>query len=179
MWMVMSCAMMLPATFATASGVAETNRVSRGHVAVGRFLAGYLVVWAAYGVLALTLAASLDQAAKPAALIGALALAAGWQLTRSKLRLLRATRDPVPFSADDRRRSLATLGYGVRSGVACLGSCWAIMLVMALASGERLLWMVALTSLVLVEHRARHERRVLGAGAGMLGVAALVAALMS
>jgi predicted metal-binding membrane protein len=175
MWMAMACAMMLPATFATARRVAEANRGSRGHAAVGHFLAGYLLVWATYGALALTLASVLEGgAARPAALALVLALAASWQLTGAKLRLLRAMRDPAPLPAASARRSLQTLAYGSRSGVACVGSCWAIMLVMALAGGERLLWMAALSTLVLVEHRARPERRVVGLGAGMLGLAGLV-----
>lgn len=174
MWIGMCCAMMLPLASTAVRRIMPAGPSVAGHVAAGGFVGGYLLVWAAYGALALALAAVLDRAVGPAAFGGALALAAGWQLSRAKARFLRATRDPLPLRGTGGQRSLETVAHGARNGAACLGSCWAIMLVMALASGERLLWMVALTALVFVEHRAGHERRVLAGAAGALVAAALI-----
>ena len=87
-------------------------------------------------------------------------MAAAWQLTRWKLVALRACHRPVPLPPLGRRADAAVVRFGVRNGSACVGSCWAMMLAMGVASaGAMLPAMVALTALVTSEKLAERPRR--------------------
>lgn len=68
-------------------------------------------------------------------LAAALAAAAAWQLTRWKAAALRACQRTVPLLLYGRCADAAV----VRNGGACVGSCWAAMLAMDLASGAAML----------------------------------------
>jgi hypothetical protein len=66
----------------------------------------------------------------------------------------------------------------VRHGVFCLGCCWALMLVMAAAGTASLLWMLALTGVMVAERTAAWGARLvrpLGVALVLAGIA--VAAL--
>jgi predicted metal-binding membrane protein len=172
MWGLMTCAMMLPVTLPAVRHVALS--ASRPQRAVAEFLAAYLGVWLLYGALALALVALIGGRSQPAALIAALGLAAIWQLTRSKRRALGAAERGTPLAPRGWSATAGAISFGVRNGLACVGSCWAIMLVMALIPGERLLWTVALTALICTERLARQPLRTSRGGAALLGAAALL-----
>jgi len=178
MWMAMCAAMMLPVGLIALRRLAPVSSSALGHAGAAGFATGYLAVWCAYGVLVLSLAAVLATAAWPS-LVGALTLAAGWQLSASKRRFLEAAASPVVLAPAGGRRFAGTLTGGARRGAACLGSCWAIMLVMAEVASEQLLWMVALSALVVLEHRSWHRQRVLVCGAVSFAAAALIALLVA
>jgi predicted metal-binding membrane protein len=61
-------------------------------------------------------------------------------------------RTPIGFFItqwrDGRRGAMA---MGVEHGMVCLGCCWALMLVMFVAGVMNVLWMAALTVLMLLE----------------------------
>jgi len=64
------------------------------------------------------------------------------------------------------------LRFGLRNGSACVGSCWALMLVMAVAGTGQLLWSVALTGVVSAEKLMLKPRRATRGCAVLLGAAA-------
>jgi predicted metal-binding membrane protein len=181
MWALMACAMMLPAALPAVRHVAVNSLRWRRGRAVAGFLLVYLAIWIAYGVLVLG-ALALLSIPSSRLLILALAVAAAWQLTKPKLRALRACHRSSPLPPRGWRAHLGVARFAARNGGACLGSCWALMLVSAVATSGRLLWMLALTALVCVEKLAnrplratRHTAVLLGGGALGAGVVAALA----
>jgi predicted metal-binding membrane protein len=164
LWLAMSAAMMLPtivpATYlATALGRSATL-----------FVLGYSAVWAAAGLLAFGVARALDGAARWLA-VGAVLLAALYQLTPLKDTCLRRCRSPMGTLV--RRRSLRA---GIEHGALCLGCCWALMLALIALGVGSMLWMVALAVVVLVEKVAPlGERAPALVAAGLAGAAVWIA----
>ncbi len=187
-WQVMVLAMMLPGSlplvrlFAAAS--AGQPRPGR---AMAAFLAGYALVWTAFGFLFLSGDAFVHAAvgASPwlrehTALIGAgvLLTAGGFQFSALKDRCLAECRHPAAFLVRHYRRGPnAAFALGRRHGLFCAGCCWALMLVMFAAGATDLVWMAALTTLMLVERAApAGARAVPVAGLVLLAAGALVLA---
>ena len=136
MWALMSFTMMVPAALPAVRHVAINSLRWRRRRAVGEFLAVYLGIWVAFGAIALGLLALLPSARTDTtvALVLALALAAAWQLTPQKRRALLACHRSSPLPPRGWRATAGVLRFAGRNGGACLGSCWAMMLVMAVLS---------------------------------------------
>ena len=60
-------------------------------------------------------------------------LAAFWQFSPFKRKCLRACHRSVPLPLVRMKAEVASIRFGVRNGSACVGSCWALMLVMLTA----------------------------------------------
>lgn len=164
LWLAMSAAMMLP-TIVPATYLAAT---------LGRsatlFVLGYAAVWAAAGLLAFGAARALGGAARWLA-VGAVLLAAVYQLTPLKEACLRRCRSPMGTLM--RRRSLHA---GIEHGVHCLGCCWALMLALIALGIGSMLWMVALAAVVLIEKVAPlGERAPVLVAAALAGTAVWIA----
>lgn len=187
-WQVMIAAMMLPSTlpllrlFAVASACAPKR--SR---ALAAFIAGYAVVWSAFGAAAfasdLGLHAVVDASswlsAHQWALGGAvLALAGLFQFTRLKDACLDNCRHPAQFLTRYYERGVAGgFRVGARHGVFCLGCCWALMLVMFAAGFASLLVMALLTAVMVHEKtRPAGARMAPVSGVVLLALAAWVLA---
>jgi predicted metal-binding membrane protein len=161
-WQVMVAAMMLPSSlplvrmFAAATwGVADRGR------ALAAFVGAYAVVWSAFGLLAFLGDAGLhavvasspwlaanDWAIAPSVLL----LAGAFQFTSLKDACLRACRHPASFLRRHYRRGTGgAFSLGARHGLFCVGCCWALMLVMFAAGAVSLIWMAALTALMVHE----------------------------
>lgn len=170
----MSVAMMGPAALA---GVRHTGlnslRWRRGR-AMAEFSAAYLAVWAIFGAVALTVDAALPGGLGTVALAIVLALAAAWQLTPLKRRWLRGCHRSVPLPPQGWKAELDALRFGLRNGLSCLGSCWCLMLVMAVAPAYHLLWMLALTVVVTAEKLMERPRYVTRMAAAALAITAVV-----
>ena len=166
-WTVMMAAMMLPAAapmvFMFAAAQARRRTSSGVAVPTWIFVSGYLLVWAAAGVLvyvlvqaASDLATRLDPPDRsiwaPLAL-GATLVAAGlYQFTRLKRVCLSHCRSPLAFVAQHWRDGrIGALGMGARHGLYCLGCCWALFAVLVAAGVMSLAWMLLLTLVVFVE----------------------------
>lgn len=179
MWTLMSVAMMLPATVPALEHVGMNSLRRRRQRAMATFTAVFLAVWIGYGALLLGLAPLWSTFPDGAALASALALAAVWQLTVHKRRALRDCHrsSPLPLSGWP---AVAGVGrFGLRQGGACLRSCWALMLVMAVASGGSgaLGWMALLTGIVTAEKLVRKPHRLTQVAAAVLAAAAVTVAL--
>ena len=71
---------------------------------------------------------------------------------------------------------MGVVRFAFRNGTACVGSCWAMMLAMAVAATATTFWMVAITGLVLVEKLSPRPRQATRAGAVLLAAGSLVVA---
>lgn len=165
MWAAMMAAMMVPGTAPMLAAFAAINRRrrARGDAAVPTavFLAGYLLVWAAFSIAATALQALLQALGLLTTmgesashfLSAALFLAAGlYQFSALKQRCLARCRSPDGFILSEwRDGALGAVVMGVRHGLFCLGCCAALMLLLFAVGVMDLRWVAALTALVTAE----------------------------
>ena len=197
MWAVMMAAMMLPSAAPMLLAFAGVNRRRResGHpfVPTAIFLGGYLLAWGGFSLAATLAQGGLHSAAllSPQMALagvspilgGILLLAAGlFQWTPLKQACLHHCRTPMGFlTADWREGRGGALRMGLQHGGYCLGCCWALMGLLFVLGVMNLLWIFALSALVLAE-KALPGGRWLGrlAGIGLLawGAALILAAVL-
>jgi predicted metal-binding membrane protein len=171
----MVVAMMGPSALAGVRHTAENSLRWRRGRAMAEFSLAYLAVWTAVGLVALRTLAWLPVEAGVAALAVTLAAAAAWQLTPWKRRWLRDCHRAVPLPPTGWAAERGAVRFGVRNGLACVGSCWCLMLVMLVAPGAHLVWTVALTGVITTERWLARPRQATRRIAGGLAVAAVVA----
>ncbi len=163
-WALMAVAMMLPTAMPAVRHVAVNSLYWRRRRAMLEFIAIYLGIWALFSALVLGAAISQAPAGSAFVLPLVLAVAALWQLTPLKRRALRACHRPRPLPPYGWRATAGVARFGLGNGGACLASCWAMMLTMAVVGSARLAWMAALTGLIATEKLnlkpARTARRV-------------------
>lgn len=187
MWTVMMTAMMVPAAAPMIAMVATINRRRRERAEpftpTAVFVVGYLLVWTGFSALAtgvqgtLLMAAVLTPMMENAhpAFAGALLMAAGlYQWTPLKQACLARCRSPLGFLLTEwRDGTLGALVMGARHGLFCVGCCWALMALLFAVSVMNLLWVAALTVLVMAERvfrRGDRVRRLVGAGLVLAGI---------
>jgi predicted metal-binding membrane protein len=140
---------------------AASERAPDRGAAMAAFLGAYALVWGAFGAVALAGDAALHAgvAASPglrahewAIAPSVLLLAGAFQFTPLKDACLRACRHPASFLRRHYRRGVrGGFQLGARHGLFCVGCCWALMLVMFAAGAASLIWMAALTGLMVHE----------------------------
>jgi predicted metal-binding membrane protein len=187
MWITMMAAMMLP-TIAPMVLAHHAVARQRGESAVSTiaFVAGYLLVWSAIGVVPLLaywgFAQWSDDAAQswwlPALAGTILIVAGGYQFTNWKRLCLDKCQSPFMFVArhDYRRGVVNALRAGVIHGALCLGCCWAMMVVLGVVGLMNLLWMVGIFLVFFVEKNWKHGlavAKVAGFALIIVGVAVL------
>ncbi len=169
MWSVMMIGMMLPGATPMILLFAMVNREKRkaGHpfVPTGAFALGYAGAWTAFSLFATIGQWALHGAAllspmlvsTSAVLAGALFIAAGaYQLTPLKQACLKNCRSPLHFIMTRwRNGSVGALRMGLEHGAYCVGCCWFLMGLLFVLGVMNLLWVAALTILVLVEKAGR------------------------
>lgn len=182
-WALMTVAMMLPTSLPVLT-VFHTIAGRRGDrpLLVALVIAGYLFVWALFGVVVYFgnvvlrwLASGSPWLTEHAwAVAPALLLLAGlFQFTPLKYRCLDKCRSPLSFvighwqGRHDRRQAFR---LGVDHGVFCVGCCWALMLLMFVVGVGSLVWMMILALAMGVEKNIAWGRRL----SAPLGVALLV-----
>jgi predicted metal-binding membrane protein len=179
-WVVMMAAMMFPAVSPT---VALYARMARGRWTGSPlvFTAGYLLVWAAAGLLAygvFKLGSSVlgsqlawDSGGRWAA-GGTLVLAAAYEFTPLKHACLTRCRSPLGFLLGSWRDGRAgAIAMGARHGVWCLGCCWALMAALFALGVMSVAWMAFVAALITLEKTLPWGR------AATYGVAAVLLAL--
>ena len=145
-WTVMMVAMMLP----SAARFVLLYRRGATPAATARLVAGYLAVWAGFGVGAW----ALNEVVMDVPAAAALAVAGLYQFTTAKTACLRRCRTPADFLVE-RWRSNAFL-LGADHGLWCLGCCWALMAVLIVAGMMGIGWVVAIAGIVAVEKLSSH-----------------------
>jgi predicted metal-binding membrane protein len=183
MWAVMMAAMMLPTAMPMVSVFATLNRTRGESGRTVAFVAGYLALWTAFAAAA-TLAQWALQAwgllspmivsMSPVLSAALLMIAGAFQFTPLKQACLRACRSPLGFLLTDWRDGLwGAARMGVRHGFYCLGCCWALMALLFVGGAMNLMWIAALTLLVVAEKIApKGEILAKALGALMIGAGA-------
>jgi predicted metal-binding membrane protein len=174
-WNVMMVAMMLPSLFPWLFLFSLERAVL--------FTAGYFTVWAAYcsAAAAVQTFFHVPMDGLPRVAGGVLLAGAGlYQLTPLKDACLRKCRSPVGALLG-RWRSGSTWAFrtGVVHGATCVGCCWALMALAFVLGVMNVVWMAALTMVVLVEKlapRGEDVSRWLGIGLIVWGLGVSVAA---
>jgi predicted metal-binding membrane protein len=181
MWAGMMVAMMTPSAAPMILMFAQVNRRRReqdvSYVPTSVFLVGYLVVWAAFSVLATTAQWGLHAVSllSPVAAItspvfgGVLLVAAGiYQWTPLKHVCLSKCRSPMGFVLNEWREGRwGAFLMGLKHGVYCTGCCWSLMALLFVAGVMNLLWVAAIAGFILLEKVAPAGDR-LGRVAGVL-----------
>jgi predicted metal-binding membrane protein len=167
MWVAMVLAMMLPTAAATFRAYADLG----GRVVAG-VIAGYTIVWLGFSAIgtglqaALTALGALSPHMAPAgtALSASILIAAGiYQFTPLKRSCLIRCRNPYPAEIGEPDGGLA-VRVGFEEGLACLGCCWAMMIVMFAAGLMNLVAMAFLGALMGIEKLAKGMATTYGLG---------------
>lgn len=184
-WSVMIVAMMWPASLHAVHAFRHASPdLRRPTAAVATFLGMSLIAWLGFGLVAFigdigvhrVVDATPWLAARPWLIeAGVLAAAGAYQLLPLKRRYLAACRQPGGGTISDGRIGTAAIGSGIRHGLDCLGSAWALMLVMFAGGFASLGLMAALTLLMMYEAIGRHGERA----ATLAGIALLLWALIA
>jgi predicted metal-binding membrane protein len=159
-WVVMMAAMMFPSVAPTVALYSRMTR-RRSPLAPLVFAAGYLVTWAAAGLLAFTLAAIVgraagdvlawDRAGRWAAGV-TLLVAAGYELSPLKDVCLGKCRSPLGFLLGGWRDGRwGALRMGARHGAWCVGCCWALMASLFALGVMSVAWMAFVAGLIALE----------------------------
>jgi predicted metal-binding membrane protein len=185
-WQVMIAAMMLPASLPSigAFGSRTTIGVQRTR-AIAAFMGSYVLVWTAFGLLAFLGDVVLHHLVDASPWLGdrpwlieagILGLAGAYQLIPLKRRNLAACRHPAALAQITAGRPRSSFRVGLDHGLACLGSSWALMLLMFAQGFASVGWMAALTALMLYEATGKHGQRAAEAsGVLLLAFGAIVA----
>jgi len=167
-WVVMMAAMMFPSiapmviAYARIQGRRrEQGKTRSGPLAVGLFVAGYLVSWtifglAAYWLIQLGRSLSIDalgwDSAGPYMAGGVIFAAAVYQLTAAKDVCLRKCRTPLHFVLGYWKPGyVGALRMGLEHGGWCVGCCWALMAALFALGVMSLGWMAFAAALIAVE----------------------------
>lgn len=184
MWLTMMVAMMFPTIVPMV--LAHRGVVLRrgeGSLPTFAFVAGYLLVWTAIGIVPLTallvfrhLAAGTEGDGWIPVVAGAvLAVAGVYQFTSWKWVCLSRCRSPLAFVVehDFRTGARGALRVGITHGAWCLGCCWALMTVLVVVGLMNLVWMATLALVFLIEKNWKHGvpvTRVVGVGLIIFGL---------
>jgi predicted metal-binding membrane protein len=148
---IMVLAMMLPAAIPAVDHVRRNSLRPRRGRAVVEFLAAYTVVWTLFMVAA-TLALGTIRDRLPASwpgdpiLAALFAVAAVWQISRHRRRLLQGCRRARPLAVHGWGATRDATAFGLTYGLRCLATCWALMLV---TLGHGLVGLVTMALLAL------------------------------
>jgi predicted metal-binding membrane protein len=183
MWSVMMVAMMLPsASPMILTYAAIARRHSTPAYAPWIFAGSYVVVWTLFsaaataGQLLLEHSLLLDDASRATSVAGAvlLILAGVYQLTPFKNVCLAHCRSPLGFFMTEWRDGISgAFTMGFKHGAHCLGCCWMLMGLLFVFGAMNLVWVAALSVLVLVEKLAPFGHTI----ARVSGVAMLAGAI--
>ena len=182
-WTIMMAAMMLPSAMPLIFEFARNAERRRGwRVATALLGMTYLGVWLAFGVVCYAMYNAIGMPWPNQAAVGGVALiiAGLYALTplkrasEARCRELCAVHGPLPFNL-----MRSAVAAGGRYGLSCLGCSAGLMMAMVLIGVTNLLWMVALTALVLVYKLAPAStlRWASAMSAAVVGLGILYAAL--
>ena len=188
MWVTMMAAMMLPTVAPMVlAHLGVTRRRGRGIAPTLVFIAGYLLVWSAIGVVPLIAYKAFAPLSEDAALLqwlpalaaAILIIAGAYQFTPWKRICFDHCQSPFAFIAshDFDGGAVSALRAGAIHGAFCLGCCWAITAVLLVVGLMNLLWMAVIFALFFVEKSWKHGLVVTKiAGVALMALGAAVIA---
>lgn len=183
-WVVMMAAMMFPSVAPTVALYSRMTR-RRSPLAPILFVTGYLLTWAAAGLVAFAVGRgvgslaggvlSWDHAGRWIA-GGTLILAALYQLTPLKDACLGKCRSPLAFLLGSWREGpTGALQMGAKNGAWCVGCCWALMASLFALGIMSVTWMAVVAGLIAVEKTVPWRRVASrGTAALLLGLGVLL-----
>jgi predicted metal-binding membrane protein len=196
MWAVMMVGMMTPSAVPMILMYARVGRQAaqqgKPFAASGWLAGGYLLVWIGFALVATCVQWALERSALLTTMMaaasgvfgGIVLIAVGlYQWTPLKNACLRYCQSPLMFISryggfrPDARGSVV---LGIRHGAVCVGCCWALMALLFVGGIMNVLWIAAITILVLAEKvipAGRAIARIAGAGIFVQGVWVLIEAL--
>ncbi len=160
MWAVMMIAMMIPSVIPMVLGfIRMRQRIHLGHLYTGAmaFLVGYFLVWLLFCALATAAQCELQALAllsptmesQNLLLSAVLLILAGlYQFTPWKAICLKHCRTADSSPADCHRNAVSA---GLHHGFNCVGSCWALMMLMFAVGIMNLAWTGIITLIVVSE----------------------------
>ena len=165
MWAVMMIGMMVPTSIRAIkiySRIARrTTNSSNGVAATYWFILGYIIIWTGFSILAAVLQGVLSNIGmlspmmvSSSTYLGAsLLIASGlYQLTPWKDACLTHCQSPAMYLAGRfGPRAIDGIKLGIHHGAYCLGCCWLLMSLLFVGGVMNLLWIAAITGLVLFE----------------------------
>jgi predicted metal-binding membrane protein len=182
MWTLMVLAMMLPSAapmLSTYLDIAEAATAKGMSVASPLALtSGYIAVWLSFALAAALLQGMVGPLPSRWA-GGALLIAAGvYQFTPMKHACLAKCRQPMPyFLSNWTDRPSGVFRSGIRLGLACLGCCWAVMLLAFGGASMNILWMALIGAAAILEKTVTRPRALVwGIGLGLTAAGAAILA---
>ena len=192
---VMMVAMMLPSALPMVLTYHGMTRLEAGRptrpadgTATALFASSYFVVWGLFTVaawLGLTAIGVLGSPEGPFVLVPSLTLFAtgAYQITRTKEACLRHCQSPLGFVMNHWKNGrLGAWRMGLQHALYCVGCCWLFMVALFVAGAMSLLWMGAISLVILVEKigwRPRLVTRAVGVVFVAAGAVLAVPALLS
>jgi predicted metal-binding membrane protein len=189
-WVLMMAAMMLPSivpivlAFSSIQGRRRMRGSIHATVPSGLFVAGYLVTWTAFGVIAYALftwirslsIGELRWSHDGRYLAGAVLIAAAiYQLTPAKDAALRRCRGAHDVVLGQRREGrLGALWMGALHGAWCVGCCWLLMAALFALGLMSITWMVVVAGAIAAEKllpSPARTSRAIAVGLAALGIA--------
>jgi len=174
-WVTMMAAMMLPSLVPMALTYAGASRRSGASVPTARtsvFTFGYLLTWAAAGVLAYGVVQGVRalgvswlawDRGGPYVAGGVIVAAALYELTPVKSACLRHCRNPHLLTRRWRPGVRGALAMGVEHGGFCVGSSWALMAVLFAIGVMNVTWMIVTAAVVAIEKLLPQKGVAIGA----------------
>jgi len=164
MWSVMMVGMMTGSAAPMLlffAGAQAKRQASGGSLRVLLFGLGYLAIWSGFSAIATFSQWALQRAsllsdtmaASSPRVAAAIAIIAGvYQLTPFKCACLSHCRSPLGFLMTHWRDGAGgAFRMGASHGLFCLGCCWALMILLFAVGVMNLVWVAAITILVLIE----------------------------
>jgi predicted metal-binding membrane protein len=153
-WGLMVIAMMLPKLIVPIQGIyARSFKRSRLSSSL-LFISGYVTVWMAAGMLIhnsiLALNSALPNSYFPT--VGLSLVVVVWQFSPFKQRCLNKAHDHGIPAAFGWRAYSDSILLGIKHGILCVGSCWALMLLPMLLPDVHDFVMIIVTFIMLSEH---------------------------
>jgi predicted metal-binding membrane protein len=161
MWAVMMMAMMLPSATPMVLTFVRLCRHKHQILHGWIFVAAYLVIWSGFSAAATALHWWLQTTGLLSPMMTSssmwftaiLLLVAGVvQFTPMKDACLRHCRTPMGYLLTEwKDGAVGAWRMGVKHGLICLGCCWALMGLLYVAGVMNLVWVAALTTVVIIE----------------------------
>jgi len=172
-WVLMIVAMMLPTTLPLLVQFRRmTARRPDSSQLLVRVIAGYLGVWALFGLVAhgfdwlvLESVSRLPWLGFHAWVLGTVVIAGAglFQFSALKHRCLEKCRTPLSFIMEHwsgRAHSRQAFLVGAHHGAFCVGCCWALMLLMFVVGTSSIGWMLVLGTIMAIEKNMPWGRRL-------------------
>tara|TARA_B100001057_G_scaffold138427_1_gene138096 strand:+ start:1159 stop:1995 length:837 start_codon:yes stop_codon:yes gene_type:complete len=172
MWTVMMFAMMLPSTFIFLNIFrmmrSNMQTVKSPFLEMTVITITYFIIWIIFSILACTLQYYLHNngvvdmmgALQNKIIAGIFLISAGiFQFSNLKNVCLEKCRNPLSFLMGQPIKGYANIAYlGLQHGLFCLGCCWVLMLLLFVNGVMNLLWVVAITVIVIAEKMLPFEK---------------------